>query len=239
MKLLWVLALLLVSLQGIDAFFVPTAFSRMAVKMDAKIDGVEVQGTLEPTNNFVLVKQADLMEKSSGGIILTGSAAKKFQGTVVSIGAGRADPQTGKVKSIPVTPGENVMFGEHDGVEVNIDGVKHTLIRDDDIMVKFSGDTVSLDTVEVIRDRVLVKLDKKDKTTEGGLYISDSKQDARPSTGKVVKAGPGGTAANGEPIAMQVAVDNLVKFRGYAGNHLKIQGEDYVVVSMGDILAKY
>jgi chaperonin GroES len=209
--------------------------------LNAKIDGRTVEGEVKPANNFILVKIADAVEKTEGGILLTGKAKiKKTEGKVVAVGPGKTHPETGAVFNMPVSSGENVMYGKYDGTEIDIDGAKHTLIRDDDILVKYTGDSLTLDNVEVVRDAVLVYVETKERATEGGILIAkSSSSETKPSTGKVVKVGPGRYATNGELMEMEVSEGDYIKFRDYAGNEVEIDGEEYTVVRMMDILAKF
>lgn len=206
-----------------------------------KVDGRTVEGTVQPTNNFILVKIAEAVEQTQGGILLTGKAkVAKTEGQVVSVGPGKTHPETGAVFDMPVQAGESVVYGKYDGTEVNIDGARHTLIRDDDVLVKFTGDQLTLETADVVRDAVLVYVETKETATEGGILIAQtSKTERKPSTGKVVKVGPGRFATNGERMEMEVAEGDFVKFRDFAGNEVEIEGEEYSVVRMSDILAKF
>ena len=61
----------------------------------------------------------------------------------------------------------------------------------------------------------------------------------RPSTGTVVKVGPGKMVASGDIIPMKVKVGDKVKFLDFAGNEVKIGDEDYSVVKMDEIMAKF
>ena len=45
------------------------------VLFGAKLEGREIEGTLTPTNNFVLVKKAPVLDQTDGGILLTGSVS--------------------------------------------------------------------------------------------------------------------------------------------------------------------
>ena len=45
------------------------------VRLGAKLEGRDIDGVLTPTNNFVLVKIADIQSETEGGIILTGSVS--------------------------------------------------------------------------------------------------------------------------------------------------------------------
>lgn len=205
------------------------------------LEGRKIKGDVKPLNNFLLVKKAQAQEQTEGGILLTGKAKiVKTEGTVVAVGPGRTHQDSGLTFEMPVQPGEGVVYGKYDGTEIDIDGAKHTLIRDDDILIKFTGDELTLDTVDVLRDNVLVFVDKSDAETEGGILIAkSSKSENRPSTGEVVKAGPGRMASNGQVMAMEITPGDMVKFRDYAGNEVEIEGKEYSVVKMADILAKF
>jgi chaperonin GroES len=232
---------LLCSLSGAAAFTASPLIERPATQLNLKVDGRTVGGDLVPANNFILVKIVDAQEQTLGGILLTGKAkVSKTQGTVVSVGPGKTHPETGAVFDMPVAPGDGVVYGKYDGTSVDLDGTKHTLIRDDDVLVKYTGDELTLDTVDVVRDAVLVYVEVKDIATDGGILIAKtSKSDQKPSTGKVVKVGPGRFATNGDVMEMQVEEGDFVKFRDYAGNEIEIGDEEYSVVRMADILAKF
>lgn len=204
-------------------------------QLNLLIDGTKVEGEVTAANNFILVQVADAVEKSDGGILLTGSAkVQKTEGTVVSVGPGKTHPETGEPFEIPVQAGEKVVYGKYDGTEIEIDGVRHSLIRDEDVLVKFTGDELTTESANVIRDSVLVYVEQKESETEGGLLLTkSSNSENRQSTGKVVKVGPGLFAD------MEVAPGDSIKFREYFGNEVEIEGEEYTVVRMGDILAKF
>ncbi len=141
---------------------------------------------------------------------------------------------------MPVAPGENVVYGQYDGTEINIDGVLHSLIRDDDILVKFTGDSLTVDSVEVVNDGVLVFVETRETSTSSGLVLSTGGGDSkRPSTGEVVKVGPGRMGASGDFLPMNVNVGDQVKFMDFAGNEVKIGDKEYSVVKMPEVLAKF
>jgi len=223
--------------------FAPASTSTASfTSLHAKIDGRTVNaGSVTPTNNFILVKIAPAQEETEGGILLTGKAKKsKTEGLVMATGPGKTHPDTGALFEMPVNEGDNVVYGEYDGTDMDIDGEKHTLIRDDDVLVKFSGDSLTMDSCDVLRDTVLVYVETKETSTEGGILLAQlSSTDNRPSTGKVVKVGPGRFATNGERMEMELAEGDMIKFRDYAGKEVEIDEEEYTVVSSLDILAKF
>lgn len=219
----------------------PTPSRRSLTQCDATLEGRIIKGEFKPINNFILVKKAEAKDQTEGGILLSGKAKiVKTEGQVISVGPGKTHPDSGKVLEIPVAPGESVVYGKYDGTEIDYNGKPHTLIRDDDILVKFSGDELSMDTVDVVRDNVLVKVNTKEEETTGGILIAkSSSRESKPSTGEVVKVGPGRMASDGTMMPMDVEVGDMVKFRDFAGNEVEIGDEDFSVVNVADILAKF
>jgi len=71
------------------------------------------------------------------------------------------------------------------------------------------------------------------------LLAKSSTSENKPSTGEVVKVGPGKMASSGTRMPMDVAPGDMVKYRDYAGNEVEIEGKEYSVVKMVDVLAKY
>jgi chaperonin GroES len=219
------------------------------------LDGRKINGPILPLNNFVLVRVAKAVEETTGGILLTGKAKQvKTEGTVIAVGPGKTHPDSGITIPIPVQPGMNVVYGKYDGTEIDYNNQKHTLIRDDDILITFTSPTLSsLDTVEVVRDNILVYVEQKEVATEGGILIAKtSKSESKPSIGLVVKIGPGKMTATGETIPISksssddkddddtlLQIGDYIKFRDYAGNEVDIDGKEYTVVKMADVLAKF
>ena len=210
----------------------------------ATLDGKDIDSEFTPINNYMLVQVADAKEESDGGIILTGKQKiTKSEGKVVSVGPGRIYEDSGVYIPMPVKAGESVVYGKYGGTELDYNGKKHLLISDIDVMVKFEGDELTLDGVDVIYDNVMVYVEEKEEDTSvGGILLAKSNTKSRstkPSTGEVIKVGPGRTAINGELMEMDVAVGDYVKFRDFSGEKVEIEGKKYSVVKMNDILAKF
>jgi chaperonin GroES len=232
----------LLALQGVLGFTSVSTKKSTSSQLNLKVDGKTVQTeVVTPTNNFILVKKPDSVGMTEGGIFLTGkSKDTKTEGVVVSVGPAKIHPDTGAVIDMPVSAGEYVVYGKADGTEIVIDGAKHNMIQDSDIIVKYSGDELTIDSAEVLRDGVLVYIEEKDTSSGSGILIAQtSKSDTKPSIGKVVKLGPGRLAMNGERMEMEVEVGDYIKFREFASRQVKIEDEVYSVVRMADILAKY
>lgn len=234
-------AALILVLDGALAFTSQSTLTRAPTTLGVVVDGRTMENDVTPANNFVLVKLPDDVESTAGGLLLTGKAKlKRTEGTVVSTGPGKIHHETGATFDMPVKPGENVVYGKYDGTEINIDGAKHYLIRDDDILLKFTGEELKLETADVVRDTILVETEKKEAESEVGILIAQTSQNKnKATTGKVIKVGPGRYATNGERMDMEVEAGDFVKFRDFAGTEVEIDGKDYSVVRMIDLLAKF
>jgi chaperonin GroES len=219
------------------------AFSRTARTQlfENLLEGRKIGGEVVPVNNFLLVKLVGKKESTDQGILLTGAnKVVKTQGAVVSVGPGKTHEESGRVFAIDLKEGDGVVYGEYDGTEIDLNGSPHMLIRDNNVLVKYTGEKLALDGVDVLNDCVLVHIDDDEQSSAGGVILNtSSKNQSRPSTGTVVKVGPGKMAGDGELLPMNVALGERVKFMDFAGNELEIEGEEYSVVRMAEILAKF
>jgi len=85
--------------------------------------------------------------------------------------------------------------------------------------------------VRPLADRVMVKLEKSEAKTAGGIIIPDTAQE-KTQTGVVVAVGPGT-----EKDAITVKSGDKVMYDKYAGTQIKVDGEDHLVLRMSDIIA--
>lgn len=86
-------------------------------------------------------------------------------------------------------------------------------------------------------DRVIVKArDDEDARTASGLVIPDTAKE-KPQTGDVVAVGPGAISDSGDRIPMDVKEGDVVVYSKYGGTEVKLEGEEYLVISSRDLLA--
>jgi len=85
--------------------------------------------------------------------------------------------------------------------------------------------------VKPLADRVMVKLEKSEEKTAGGIIIPDNAQE-KTQTGVVTAVGPGT-----EKVQITVKNGDKVMYDKYAGTQIKIDGEDHLILKMGDIIA--
>ena len=84
-------------------------------------------------------------------------------------------------------------------------------------------------------DRVVLKQTEKEETTKSGIILAAKSQE-KPVTAAVVAVGPGGMV-DGKEVTMQVKVGDQVIYSKFAGNEVKLDEEEYVIVRQNDILA--
>lgn len=88
-----------------------------------------------------------------------------------------------------------------------------------------------------LSDRLVVKPLSKDEVTASGIILPGTVEKERPEQGEVIAAGPGRLLENGTRSAMSVKVGDKVVFKKYSPDEVKIENEEYLVISESDVLA--
>ena len=88
-------------------------------------------------------------------------------------------------------------------------------------------------------DRVLVKPIQKDegKKTASGIIIPETVDKEKPEQGKVVAVGDGRITDDGNTIPMRIKKGDTVIFSKYGPDEIKVDGEEYYILSESSILA--
>ena len=84
---------------------------------------------------------------------------------------------------------------------------------------------------------IIIKPLEKEEVTASGIVIPDTASKEKPQQGEVLAIGPGSLDANGKRIPMEVKVGDKILFSKYSPDEVKIDGEDYLILSEGDIKA--
>jgi len=89
---------------------------------------------IRPLQDRILVKRVDEESKTSGGIIIPDTAKEKPQeGKVVAVGPGKT-LENGTISEPGVKRGDRILFSKYAGTEINVEGVEHIIIREDDVL---------------------------------------------------------------------------------------------------------
>ncbi len=86
-----------------------------------------------------------------------------------------------------------------------------------------------------LADRVVIKMVESEETTKSGIILTATAKE-KPQVAEVVAVGPGGNI-DGKEIVMTVMPGDKVITSKYSGTEVKCDGEEYVIVKQGDILA--
>ena len=91
--------------------------------------------------------------------------------------------------------------------------------------------------IQPLGDRILVEAIEETEQVKGGIVIPDSAKE-KPQEAKVIALGTGKTDDNGKKIEFEVKVGDLVLTSKYGGTDVKLNGNEYKILSSSDILAK-
>jgi chaperonin GroES len=92
--------------------------------------------------------------------------------------------------------------------------------------------------LQPLEDRIVVRPAEAEETTISGLVIPDTAKE-KPQQGEVLAVGPGRRAEHsGELIPLDLAVGDNVVYSKYGGTEITVDGEDLLILSSRDVLAK-
>ena len=92
--------------------------------------------------------------------------------------------------------------------------------------------------LQPLEDRIVVRPEEAQETTVSGLVIPDTAKE-KPQQGEVLAIGPGRRAENsGELIPIDLAIGDTVVYSKYGGTEITVDGEDLLILSSRDVLAK-
>ncbi|MGH2578511.1 MAG: co-chaperone GroES [Actinomycetota bacterium] len=86
-----------------------------------------------------------------------------------------------------------------------------------------------------LEDRIVVQPQEEEETTVSGIVIPDTAKE-KPQEGKVVAVGPG-RFEEGQRVPIDVKVGDSVIYSKYGGTEVKVEGEEYLILSARDVLA--
>lgn len=85
--------------------------------------------TIKPLSDRILIEPAQAEEVTAGGIIIPDSAKEKpLKGTVKAVGTGTKDEE------MVLKVGDVVLYGKYAGTEIEVDGEKLLMMRQNDVM---------------------------------------------------------------------------------------------------------
>ena len=90
--------------------------------------------------------------------------------------------------------------------------------------------------IEPLEDRIVVKANEAESTTQSGLIIPDNAKE-KPQEGTVLAVGSGRFNEKGFRVPFDVKVGDVVLYSKYGGTEVKYDGETLLIFSARDVLA--
>ncbi len=92
-------------------------------------------------------------------------------------------------------------------------------------------------SLKPLGDRVIVSAVSVEERTIAGIILPETVDKERPEKGKVIAVGPGKLLENGQRAPMNVNIGDIVMFKKYSPDEIKVGDEDLLVIAESDILA--
>lgn len=89
--------------------------------------------------------------------------------------------------------------------------------------------------IRPLYDRLVVQRIEESETVHNGIIIPDSAKE-KPQEGEVIAAGNGKRNDDGTLIPLDVKAGDKILFGKYAGNEIKIDGEEYLIIREDEVL---
>jgi chaperonin GroES len=108
---------------------------------------------IRPLHDRIIVHRLEEGEQQIGGIIIPDTAKEKpQQGTVISVGNGKAR-DVGKPIPLDVKAGDRILFGKYAGQEVKLDGEEVLIMKEDDVLAVVGPATAKGNDLTAIKSK--------------------------------------------------------------------------------------
>lgn len=87
-----------------------------------------------------------------------------------------------------------------------------------------------------LNDKVIIKPIEEKETTKFGIVLPETAEKEKSEKGEIIAIGPGKLLENGQRAAMSVKVGDVVLFKKYSPDEIKIDKEEYLVIDETDII---
>ena len=91
--------------------------------------------------------------------------------------------------------------------------------------------------LQPLEDRIVIRPAQAEETTISGLVIPDTAKE-KPQQGEVLAVGPGRVGDDNELIPMGINEGDTIIYSKYGGTEIAIDGEELLILSARDVLAK-
>ncbi len=91
--------------------------------------------------------------------------------------------------------------------------------------------------IKPLHSNVILKPTKEEEMTKSGIVLPDTVDKERPERAEVIAVGDGKVLENGQKSIMSVKPGDVVIFKKYSPDEIKVDGEEYLVIAESDIMA--
>jgi len=91
--------------------------------------------------------------------------------------------------------------------------------------------------IKPLSDHILLEPLKQEEKTKSGILLPESVEKEKPEQGKVIAVGPGKKTEDGKVIPLEVKAGDVVLFKKYGPDEIKVEDKEYLIASEEDILA--
>ncbi len=88
-----------------------------------------------------------------------------------------------------------------------------------------------------VGDHIIVKAVKAERLSPSGIIIPETIDKERPERGEVIAVGPGRELEDGKRASMPIIIGQVVLFKKYAPDEIKVDGQDLLVITLSDVMA--
>jgi chaperonin GroES len=95
---------------------------------------------LKPLGDRLIVQPLEEEQTTVGGIVLPDTAQEKPQrGTVLAVGPGARNTETGDRIPLDVAEGDTVVYSKYGGTEIKVEGEDYLILRESDVLAKVTS----------------------------------------------------------------------------------------------------
>jgi len=91
--------------------------------------------------------------------------------------------------------------------------------------------------IKPLSDHIVVKVLQEEQITASGIVLPDTVEKEKKQEGEVIAIGPGKVLENGQRAPMDVSVGQKILFKKWGGDEVEVNGEEYKIIGMEDVLA--
>ncbi|UKJ90286.2 chaperonin [Theileria orientalis] len=213
-----------------------------------KLRGVKLDDNLVPLNDYVLILKSDVNDVTKSGVYIGSKKSRDFVGSVLAVGPGRLNIDTGVLTPLSVSVGDYVIYDMPDEtVDLKYKDTPCVLVKEENIYARIAlpknalDNSISYDRIVPLSDRLLLRVLESPKRTESGLVISRTNNKDDLIKAKIVSMGPGSYTNDGRLIPIKdLKVGDVVMYseRVSERGEFSAEGVNYSFIRRNAVLAR-